>query len=291
MRLEPQRVELRHPAPQAFRVDLAEPSVVGHAAATVAVRLDHRAREVLEDAVHHQLDAGRLVSADRGAVASCDELLDLLGASVALPPHRPDHATRQLTPGCERDVRALFRLGTDDRVLPGRDPQRMKVGLPEPQRFFEVGRRVVRDVPFDEVHGAFLEGAARRSVGPSLDPTVTGIGGRGGHAGELEGPAVHPGAVAIAARQEHRSIGQDAVEILTHRRPALERRHVPAAPPDPGFVRIRSRVRGDDLEVLRGHDGFVEIASEQGQATVDRVDMGILEARRHRSAAELDDPR
>ena len=50
-------------------VDLDEPPVVGRAAVAVAVRLDHGAREVLEDAVHHQLHAGRLVTAHRGRPA------------------------------------------------------------------------------------------------------------------------------------------------------------------------------------------------------------------------------
>src|SRR5687767_12977157 len=96
VRLEPHRVELRNPAPQAVRVDLAETAVVGHAALTVAVGLDHGAREILEDAVHHQLDAGRPVSPNRRASPAFDELLDLLGAPVAFPPHGPHDAAREL---------------------------------------------------------------------------------------------------------------------------------------------------------------------------------------------------
>ena len=69
-------------------VDLEQAAVVGRAALAVAVRLEHRAGEVLEDAVHHQLDAGRRVPADGRRPAPLDELLDLLGAAAVLPPQR-----------------------------------------------------------------------------------------------------------------------------------------------------------------------------------------------------------
>ncbi len=93
---------------RAVRVDLEEAAVVGRAALAVAVRLEHRAGEVLEDAVHHQLDARRSVPPDRCRPTALDEFLDLLAAARSLPPHRPDDAAGQLAARSERDVGALL---------------------------------------------------------------------------------------------------------------------------------------------------------------------------------------
>ncbi len=130
----------------------------------------------------------------------------------------------------------------DDRVLPGRDPQLVEVALPQPEAFLEFGRRVVGQ-----------EGARRgpsrpraacprgrrprraRSVRPSgraVDAVI---------AREFEGLRVHPGAVAVAVRQEDRAVRDDPVEVLAARRPALERGHVPAAAADPCLVGVRPR--------------------------------------------------
>ena len=259
------------------------------AAVTVDVRVEHGAREVLEDAVHHQLHARRLVAPDRGRPATLDELLDLLGAAVTLPPHRADDARRQLAARGEGDVGALLGLRPDDGVLPGRDPQRVQVGLAEPQRRLQVGGCVVGLEPPDEVHRAFVERAGRAAVRVALDPAVGRVGGLGGHAGQLECPGVDPGAVAVAVGQDDRAIRHDRVEVLAPWRAAGEVVHVPAAAADPGLVRVASSVLGDHREVGLAPAGVVELAAEPGQTAVDRMDVRILETRRDRSAAKLDD--
>ena len=83
--LEAERVQLRDPAREPVRVDLEQAAVVCRAAVAVAVRLEHRAGEVLEDAVHHQLDARRRVPPDGRRAPTLHELLDLLGAAADAP--------------------------------------------------------------------------------------------------------------------------------------------------------------------------------------------------------------
>ncbi len=108
VRLEPEGVERRDPGLEALGIDLEQTAVVGRPAVAVEVRLEHRAGEVLEDAVHHELDARRRVPADGRGPPTLHELLDLLGAAVVLPPHRPDHAPGQLAAGGQRDVGPLL---------------------------------------------------------------------------------------------------------------------------------------------------------------------------------------
>ena len=175
MRLESEGIELRHPRRQPSGVDLEEAAVLGRAAAPVAVRLEHGAREVLEHAIHHELHARRCVASHRGRSATLDELLDLLGAAVTLPPHRPDHAPGELASRRQGHVGALFGLRSDDGVLPGRDPKRMQVCLADAQCLLEVGRRRVRLEPLDELHRALVQGAAGVAVGLAFDAPVGGV--------------------------------------------------------------------------------------------------------------------
>src|SRR4029078_10026187 len=110
-----------------------EPWFVRRAAVPVAVWFEHRAREVLEDAVHHQLDAGRRVPPDGRGLPPRHELLDLVGAAVGVPPERAPDRPRQLAAPREREVRELLGMGLDDRVLPGRDPELVEMALAAPQ--------------------------------------------------------------------------------------------------------------------------------------------------------------
>ena len=100
---------------------------------------------------------------------------------------------------------------------------------------------------------------------------------------------VHPGAVAIPARKEGRAVGDDPVELLPSRRPALERRHVPATAADPCLVRVRPRIRLDhiDLGTPRLRIG-VELAPQHRQPAMDRMDVCVLEPGRHGAPAKLD---
>ena len=109
-----------------------------------------------------------------------DELLDLLGAAVALPPHRPDDPGRQLAARGERDVGALLRVGPDDRVLPCGDAERVQIGLGCREGRLEIGRGVVRLEPLHQVRCPFVERAARGAVRVALDAAVGRVRGRGG---------------------------------------------------------------------------------------------------------------
>src|SRR6266508_3564776 len=96
MGLEAERIEARYPTGQPIGVDLEQTSIVRRSAATIPVGLEHGAGEVLEDAVHHELDAGRLVATDRRRRPPLDELLDLLGTTMPIPPQRTDDPAGQL---------------------------------------------------------------------------------------------------------------------------------------------------------------------------------------------------
>ena len=67
-------------------------------------------------------------------------------------------------------------VGRDDRVLPGRDPERVEVGL----RAFERRKPLVlsgdRQQALDELGGALVERARRRAVGVPLDPPAERVG-------------------------------------------------------------------------------------------------------------------
>ena len=111
MRLEPERVEARDVPLERLGIDHAQAAVVRRVAVVVQVRLDEAAGPVLEDAVLHQLDAGRGVAADRRTRATLDELLDLLRATRPIPPQRPDDPGRQLATTGERRVGDLLAVG------------------------------------------------------------------------------------------------------------------------------------------------------------------------------------
>ena len=222
-------------------------------------------------------------------LASRDELLDLLRAARPIPPQRADDAGRQLATTGERRVGDLLPFGRDDRVLPGGDAERVELGLGEAQARDQFLGRVRGEQAFDEVGRAFLERAARSAVGVAFDPAVIRVERVGGHAGQLERPGVDPGRVAVAALEEDRPIRHDPVEIVAVWDAAREVGHRPAVAADPRLVRVRGGVRRDRRQVGVQPARIGQVAAQPADAGTHRVDVGVPETRRHRSAAQLDD--
>ena len=132
-------------------------------------------------------------------------------------------------------------VGGHDRVLPGRDPEGVQVSLALEQSLVHlVGRRFGCETA-DEVCGALVQRAARLAARVALDPAVGRIGRLRCDPGQLQRPAVHPRAMAVAVRQEHDAVGHDRIEEVLGRdrhpgtRPSTSRRpgsiRGPDAPP------------------------------------------------------------
>ena len=140
VRLEPGRVERGHVLLQRLGVDEVEAPVRRRDAARVEVRVDHRRRVRLDDAVEQQLHAVRPEPARRRASGTFEELVDLFEPSLALPPQR------RLDPGGHQPAlgsAAVRRedVGPDGRVLPRRDAQSMQVRLGDLERRHRARRR------------------------------------------------------------------------------------------------------------------------------------------------------
>ena len=102
-----------------------------------------------------------------------EELVDLLATALAIPPQRGLDARRQPARGRRPGGRSRASCGVDDRVLPGRDPERVEVrlaGAGTPRR--QSCRSSAGEQPLDEVGGALVERARRRAVRIALDPAV-----------------------------------------------------------------------------------------------------------------------
>ena len=177
--LEPETVELGDVALQRLGLDERDAPVVGGLAMRIEVGLEHGRGVVLADPVLHDLHARRGEAADFPTRPQLDELLDLLGAAVAVPPQRADDPGRQVAaPGgvdVGRVVAPELVVVVDDRVLPGRDAERVQVllALQQPLGHLRGGRG--RRVPGDEVHRPLVQGARRLPVGGALDAPVVGV--------------------------------------------------------------------------------------------------------------------
>ncbi len=176
-----------------------------------------------------------------------------------------------------------------DRVLPRRDAERVQVRLaraaaPRPSRPRSGGG--ARSL--DEAHRALVQRAGGLALGVALDPTVGGIGRVAGDPSRLQRAGVHPGAVAVAVRQEDRPIGHQPVEHVLRRRAAGEHVHRPAAAEDPRHVGVRGGVLGDQPLVVGQRARVVERALEQVEAAGHRVHVRVLEPGEQHPAAEVD---
>ena len=83
--LEPERIEPGDGRGEGGGLDQAVAAVRGWQSVAVEIRLEHGAREVLEDAVGEELDARRRVARPRRSGPSLDQLLDLLRRHASRP--------------------------------------------------------------------------------------------------------------------------------------------------------------------------------------------------------------
>ena len=127
--------------------------------------------------------------ADGARPRPLDQLVDLLVAALAVPPHRG------LDPGGQparlgRGPVDRLVLGADDRVLPGRDPERVEVGLGEAQAVAHVLGGDRRGISRSTSVGAPSWSApVGRAVGVALDPAVGRVRRVAIDPGQLEGLA------------------------------------------------------------------------------------------------------
>ena len=108
------------------------------------------------------------------------QFVELLDAAATFPPERPDHLRGELASSGQGDIGALLDLGRDDRVLPGRDAERMKIGLGQREGRLQLVAGRVRHELLDERLGAFLDPAvgvpsASRSKRPSAGSAVVAV--------------------------------------------------------------------------------------------------------------------
>ncbi len=181
--LEAEPVELDDGGQQVGRLEVGQPVVAAVAAVPVAVGLEHRAGEVLQHAVDHDLDGCRVeTGAGHGGVrrraAPLDQVGDLLDPSVPVPPQRPDDPGGQLAVGGQPLVGPLGVRG-DPGVLPAGDAERVQVPLRgQDRRAPGVLGGGGHDVLVDPVRRALVQRAGRlagRRV--ALDPAVGRVGG------------------------------------------------------------------------------------------------------------------
>ena len=222
--------------------------------ARIAVRLQERARAVLDHAVRHDLHGRRTDVAVRRGAPALDQLVDLLVAPMPVPPEARADPHRELAGRVQRAVR-LEDVGRHPRVLPARDAERVQPLLRQEQRPAPLRLVGPRDEPIAErVGGPLVQRAGRlpRHRVP-LDATVPRIGRVLRDAADLERAAVHPRPVHVPVHQEDGTVGNDAIQLLSMGRTAGEQVHRPSAPRDPRLVGVGGRVRGDRLQV--GVDG------------------------------------
>ena len=261
-----------------------DPVVVG-----VDVRLEQGAGEVLQNAVGKDLRAADAQASEGAGGAQLQELVDLLPAAIPVPEEVALDPHGQLAPLGDGAVAGQRHGAVDARVLPRGDAQRVERLLcPEDAGLPLLGGRLREEAP-DEVLRLLVQRPLRLAGGVALDPATRGIRGLAGDAGELERPAVDPGAVAVAVLEERRPVGEDRVEVGSARRSPLEGVDRPARALDPRELRVLGRVAGDRLQACLPAVGVVEDALQQLDAALGRMAVGVLEAGKHRAALELED--
>ena len=166
------------------------------------------------------------------------------------------------------------------------EPGGQAVGAREPRRVLGVGDRGQYDT--DQIGGRLAKRPARLSARVPLDPAIPRVGRLTGDARERERARVGPGGVAVRGPQQGRPVGHQPVEQRLRGISVGEERKLPAPAPYPGSRGVRGRPRADAGR-HRG-DGLrvVEIALAEGDPTVDRVDVPILEAGQQHPAGQVD---
>jgi hypothetical protein len=135
---------------------------------------------------------------------------------------------------------------------------------------------------------AFLQHPGRRPARVALDPPVGRVRGVPGDAGQLQRPAVDPGAVVIPVRQEGRPVRDHGVERGGGGQPAGERLQRPAAAGDPRVLRVGARVAADRRQVLVRALERGQVAAAELEAGEDRVDVRVLEAGHEQPTGQVD---
>ena len=145
------------------------------------------------------------------------------------------------------------------------------------------------DVIADERHCGFFEDAGWLTSSRILDDDPPGrIRRLSRDAGQPEGPGVHPRGVPVVADDLSRAIGDDRIELLPSRQATGEGLVVPPAAQDPGGVGVVARPCPDAGLYLVDREGVGEVDTLEAEATVDEMDVRVVEARQYRRALRVD---
>ena len=290
--LEPGVVERPHRLTQRGGLDEGVAGVAGRPAVVVEVRRGQRRREVLRDAVLHDLHGRGAEPAAGHRLAPPDEVGHLLDAEPPFPPQGTHHVGAQVAVAGRGDVgrRRVVHpgVGADDRVLPAGDAERVQVGLPLHQGRVVLLPRRARQQARDQRGRPLVQRAARPPVRVPLDASVGGVGGPAVDAGELDRARVDPRAVVVAVGQVDGPVRHHRVEVGGQRGPAGERRHRPPSADDPRQVRAVGGVLPDGPEVVLAGLPPREVAAQPLETTLDRMDVGVDEARHDQAAGHVD---
>ena len=182
VRLEAERVERGHPGLEALRVDLDRPrlSVVppwpSRYGSSIAPVKFSRTPSIIS------LTLVGLVAPDRRRLAALDELLDLLGAAVTLPPHRArrrGRSARRARPARRR--RAPPSAGSTMASCQAVMPSEWRYAWPRRRASSRSAGVSSGSSRGDEVHRALVERAGRRCrrgrarCGRRPGPAVVGV--------------------------------------------------------------------------------------------------------------------
>ena len=258
------------------------------------VRIEHGGRPGLDDAVGEGLEDAGVEPLPATQVAD-EVFVTVQGGAPVLERHAGAH--RQGQPGPDPE-RALIPerppqgnvLGFCPGLLDRRDPGRVQAGDRSSHRVERGRGRRARDMPGDEVLGAFLERSGRLAGhGVADDDAVGRVGCLAVDPGQTKGRRVRPARVAVEAAHERRAVRNDRVELGTVGHAAGERHVQPALAEHPGRRGVGRGVRRD-----RGLDVGEGIEPEQVDAVelvgaLAHVDMGVVEAGRDQPATRLDD--
>ena len=141
----------------------------------------------------------------------------------------------------------------------------------------------------DQRLGRLVEGAGGLAGGVALDPAPRRVGGGPGDAGQLEGAAVDPGAVAVGRLEHDRPVGHHRVQGGQVRAGGAEGVHHPAAPQHPAERGVLGGVAGHGGRILLRLDP-VEVALGQLEAAGGGVDVGVGEPGQDQPAVEGQHP-
>ncbi len=237
VRLEAVRVKSCDGLLEQLRLHERDAGIVARVTVPVFVWRKHRGREVLRDAVLHDLDArrGEATSAKRGPAVY--QLGYLLEPARAIPPQRPHNASGKRPLCTESEISGAgvthVRVVPYYRVLPRGDTKRVQVLLRHEQCTHAFVERGVGDEVADHLHRALVERSGWLAIDVPFDAAVAWVRRGGGDSGQFERSRVDPRAMRITVEQEHRAVGDRGIQQAGGWGAARERRHRPSAANDP----------------------------------------------------------